>query len=1525
MNKTKPITYLFMFLIVLSLIYAECPDDCPQEQPQFDANNPTTWKNDINKLNELDIDILTGSLEAIQAVKDNWDKFTKKEEVFERNFGEFKDKAKEYFESKTPGKNIEGIDTVNGITYSNGILKYGDTELNLKSFSSQSEFISVKAIDGKFIFSGRNNNNLEISAGQPVFNLDGTININNQIISFSSNSGQSIQVYNDKIILSNGATLKNSEMIITAQSDGVIIEKKNGDILITGKSIGEIKNFNNVRIGFENREGTLSLKKDQSIMFDNAIVKYNLDYKSIISNGIEVTTPQIVINGKGSFDKDGIALIKSYPGAHTIFQDYMNNIKIKTTTDESLLIVPKGKDISNYNKFDAFVTYGSNSFSAFGAADVEQGRFGNKPLFSYKSSEGKIIDNEKFIKTYNLMIKDLDSSKFDFKKYDFGVPYLIHAHNYDYGQGKFEFKDARSMGYLGLKDYTTLKRDILGVKENVIIDANTDKSKITTKENLAEITKNVEILTTGKGVDKYGRVIQLDAKTYGKRFYDKIEDISLKSIITIDNSEINIQFNKEGVNLLSNNVKNGKLIYSLTDFNLVAGENGNHLSIKPDFTIDYFSKDNKELNIISPSQELKKIGYSILDTNKKLEILNQKISESEGKEKKELVKLKDYLTLSLYKNNIVDLKQFISDNSKSEFVDYANMQIGEYYQKEGNIKKSKETYLNLIKNSKDDQVKSDANLLMATIAINEGNGIEALNYARASSQFSDKELQADKIVLALEQKYAAKINVLVTNNMQIVSREYLNSLPSDKLWSIAPFQVVGLGMGYYKDKESIVNAMLDHLDKQNKGLNYINELNQKGYSLSRVNELTNSELKTIFPNRDSSEIKQKITYAIQENQNLKNLLNGKLTSLDPNADGFNLDGIRKNYVDTAISLGNMEHLAWLVPSATVGGVPLAVKTLGGIGALSKLVVGAKNYEIITGVVTGLGETVASSRMGTILTSARTTSVPFLDKTISFTAELSMPVIAAEACQGCPIILQNSIMEIAASKSPLIGARNLLVSEEKVVAQQVRFASQEERTIWVQGMKEKGITVETISDDLYKINGETFHLPSGRTPDLKLINGEKITNSVTLDRATIDALQTESALVSLERNVELKIAEKGISETEKFTNIVPDTTSNLMFNTESTFSNTLITGCAVGCDHVLNGIKTKLSDADSLLKSDPEKGRLAMSDALKFSEESILTGTVDATKVDMLRQNIVVGYNKLATQFEREGNILQAANSYSEMANYLTSIGKNSEAARYNLMSEALSNNYWNSVESSLSSSLKNDEFFSNLKVIGTSSNRQVMEANGELFFMKSTLKGDWEAPILEELSTKFSDKLNIMGQEAHVVLYNNEPVVVSKLLSETPKDLSQISVSQIDNIAELREQSVIQTLLGNQDIGGNIVFTKLLDESGKPVLNKLGEEVYKGVYIDAGAGGLSSLSQQRSMGSLVSSSLPEELKQGAKFADFDKTILKIESKFTDEYITKLADDFKARGLITDSQKSQMVDTLRYRRDQLWGAYSSNYH
>src|SRR3989344_6137465 len=182
-----------------------------------------------------------------------------------------------------------------------------------------------------------------------------------------------------------------------------------------------------------------------------------------------------------------------------------------------------------------------------------------------------------------------------------------------------------------------------------------------------------------------------------------------------------------------------------------------------------------------------------------------------------------------------------------------------------------------------------------------------------------------------------------------------------------------------------------------------------------------------------------------------------------------------------------------------------------------------------------------------------------------------------------------------------------------------------------------------------------------------------------------------------------------------------------------------------------------------------------------------------------------------------------------------------------------------------------------------------------------------------------NQKLGLPTQDAHIVtitipdLKGNlvpEKVVASRLLTEEPLDITKVPIQQVRNKHQIYEQSVVQVLLGNQDIAGNVIAVRTCSTCTE----------FDAVYIDAGAAGLTRNSQGRSFSSLIVDSLPEQFKGTGMFDDFEPTISKIEATFDNNYLNRLADDYSARKLMTTAQKTEFIETLQFRRDNLRRSY-----
>jgi len=196
---------------------------------------------------------------------------------------------------------------------------------------------------------------------------------------------------------------------------------------------------------------------------------------------------------------------------------------------------------------------------------------------------------------------------------------------------------------------------------------------------------------------------------------------------------------------------------------------------------------------------------------------------------------------------------------------------------------------------------------------------------------------------------------------------------------------------------------------------------------------------------------------------------------------------------------------------------------------------------------------------------------------------------------------------------------------------------------------------------------------------------------------------------------------------------------------------------------------------------------------------------------------------------------------------------------------------------------------------------------------------DWDEFVAEETLSQMNEKLKLPTQDAHVITLPipdaegnliPEKVVASRLLTEEPLDINQVPLQEIRNKDQIYEQSVVQVLLGNQDIGGNVIAVRTCSTCTE----------FDAVYIDAGAAGLTKNSQGRSFSALIADSLPEQFKGTGTFDNFEPTITKIETTFTDDYVSRLAENYQKRKLITSAQKNEFVETLQFRRDNLRRSY-----
>ena len=316
MKKINLVSYLVLLSLVSIMVNACDPSiqNCPQESNEFDRNDASTWENNID---EITIDDMLSNPSA--AMQDGvWDKLkpTDKDQLFQQNFGSFKDKADEYFSSKTGGKTITGLGNTPGVTYSGGVLKVGTATLNPAEFPTGA--LSAKSTTNGFEFDYGQNNKIYLNDGS--INKDNTLPDGTKIGLTGSN--QIVTIKGNQITASEDVSITNEDGVIISKGENTqILRNLDGSYDIIGKV--DITNFKQGKITVD---GTV-IYQDLRMFGSNMDIKKNLGELKV--KGIEVMGKQyekmFVFSGEATFKENGDISIQK----NTIFTLIDSNGKIK--------------------------------------------------------------------------------------------------------------------------------------------------------------------------------------------------------------------------------------------------------------------------------------------------------------------------------------------------------------------------------------------------------------------------------------------------------------------------------------------------------------------------------------------------------------------------------------------------------------------------------------------------------------------------------------------------------------------------------------------------------------------------------------------------------------------------------------------------------------------------------------------------------------------------------------------------------------------------------------------------------------------------------------------------------------------------------------------------------------------------------------------------------------------------------------------------------------------------------------------
>ncbi|MBW3005002.1 hypothetical protein KY310_04170 [Candidatus Woesearchaeota archaeon] len=190
---------------------------------------------------------------------------------------------------------------------------------------------------------------------------------------------------------------------------------------------------------------------------------------------------------------------------------------------------------------------------------------------------------------------------------------------------------------------------------------------------------------------------------------------------------------------------------------------------------------------------------------------------------------------------------------------------------------------------------------------------------------------------------------------------------------------------------------------------------------------------------------------------------------------------------------------------------------------------------------------------------------------------------------------------------------------------------------------------------------------------------------------------------------------------------------------------------------------------------------------------------------------------------------------------------------------------------------------------------------------------------LEEVGSRLGRELGLPVPESVVVDLRNTPLqntllveqgivddtaVVSRRIKDAAGDIGDLERAEdITNLNEVKQSIALRALMGDVDASTN---------TGN-WLRTSDDRIF---VIDFGGG---SLFSRRDLAEVIEATLPDLLKGKISFEDVEPMITKIEN--LDEAVFRnIAEDLARKGVITESQVDEMVDTFKFRQQNMRDAF-----
>lgn len=1300
------------------------------------------------------------------------------------------------------------------------------------------------------------------------------------------------------------------------QVDGSIkiVASDTEKVIVTGNQKGVMILSDGRTIEFESKSlmSSFYLENNGNFNGNDAIAR-------IRENGV------IIQEIKGTFqkNKEGF-LLYPYDGVHSSFEDFERKIKISSTGVNSLFVGQIGIKEPEGN----FVLYDKNTISAKGQFGIEQNDL--KVLSKDKDSIFSINEKKEIsakgileVETSNYKYLGLTKSTLLNSRVENGKD-VVKITGDDEGKiAKLSKKVSIITTYSGQKVYTTSEKELLTEifntkgKISLKLDLNSDKilkGIVNSKDNYIYIKNDLIVELGEEGKSKLtiskdlGVVYESNGKKSESFSYNKVLDVIGEKYIDLNERLID----------LSNAIKSGK---------------GDISTLKKE-------KETIEFMLLGKKLEGKSNSEIIVELKKYLE--KNPSSEMKGAVQVELAK--QYLK----KEDIISAHEILLQTKKDpKTFEQSSIMLAVIYAQRGEMNYADKELRDILeKNPKNTDAIILKNQLDGTVLkmINTQLGAEqSALIAESLKKVGANDNLAVKLGLNFDSILGRTIGAAdmdLGQTMAIFSGQlkYLETITDEELKKATEVQMGISTMSYLMKKEGLTLAQVAQI-KDPSSFSKVMGINYDGLS-EKEKEKAKLEMAQTYLNLRSAVSHPDVQVLLSPDKGNKQYTweSGK-GYLDTTAfardwkdnvnDAFNAKNIflfagmglgATNVVsgtgklmatENTITLGGrvVESLAStsigngiktisnsnlgigissLVPKNALGQTVFQIGTVGGTAIGVEYVIGSlggtEGYQI-GGAVTG--SIVAEIMVG--VTQQKVRAVNAIIRTtddVERTAQSAGIRLSESELKSAVTYRQN----VDGTFTPIVYGDHFSVGQVKAL-EDAKYSVTEIK----QGVSEIKDTL-TGESVLVLTPSKTGELPS-ISKGTQIISEEQVVASVVQDIKTQGTiLRAEDAMA---KNRAFMTANDAKFDTELELNVIGDDfIKSVQFESPKTFQS--MGSAMVGQDVV-------------------DLAKAGKVDEAIFSYKSLIKQT-DGFAPESVEQAY---WNALITksrQLEKSGDYVEAARLYKEATRNAQGLVSQSALDTINRHSDELLEAYWKRAEISLRIDDAETKIFLDKlgQYQGTSPGRGiVIDDAGVKYFQKDAIG---ESAMVEEVSSILNRELGLLGQDARAI---GNGKVVSRLLTENPTTIKDISVNQINNLDEIKRQSVIQAFLGNQDINpGNIIFVPVKNVDGTILKNSQGQNLYNGIYIDSGASSIG-IKDANYMIDFVEKSLPLEFRTGAQYSDFEKTIQDLQ-KFDDIYLAKMIEDFKTRGIIDEYKTQKIYDTLKFRRDCIGEYYLFKY-